>query len=159
MSLYCSSYSCKVLNAERTDPFLTLKLRCSLLAIKVKCCWDLLDIQIFKSVHIQTLGASGPMHHMLLLLSDCPEPSLWQEALGHKKLWGRAGCTNHLLEKLWFSQYSQERFEKTHWIYTEVNEHFTALNLSKGINLVLTPSEAPTFRAVQMKLMSEASKK
>lgn len=28
---------------KEQTPFLTLKLRCSLLAIKVKCCWDPLD--------------------------------------------------------------------------------------------------------------------
>lgn len=67
---------------EEQTPFLTLKLRCSLLAVKVKCCWDLLDRSDFQE---QSLGASSPlcpMHHMLLLLSDCPEHSL-QQTLGH----------------------------------------------------------------------------
>lgn len=48
MSLYFSSYSCKDLSAQRTDPFLTLKPRCSLPAIKVKCCWDLLNTSDFQ---------------------------------------------------------------------------------------------------------------
>lgn len=45
-----------------------------------------------------------------------------------------------------------------HKTHTEVNEHFTTLvKMGKRINSALSPSEAPTLKVLQVKLMTEVS--
>lgn len=73
-------------------PFLTVKLRCSLLVIKVKCCWDLQDRSDFQErTYSDTYRVSGPLHHTLLLLSDCPEPCLLQVSFGAPEILQSSG--------------------------------------------------------------------
>lgn len=80
-------------------PFLIVKLRCSLVVIKVKCCWDLLDISDFQGhTYSDTYRASGPLcplHHVLLLLLDCPEPCLLQVSFGAPETMQSTACRTY----------------------------------------------------------------